>query len=78
MKFVRAIDELGRIVLPFEAREQFHWGEGDKIDIYVDSENQSITLIKSEAACLCCHSNENLRQLSNGQFLCSDCIQKMK
>ena len=41
LKFVRSIDELGRIVLPVEARDQFDWDARDKIDIFMGSETDA-------------------------------------
>ena len=38
-KFIRTIDELGRIVVPKELREAMGWKEGDKIEMSPNSEN---------------------------------------
>ena len=35
---VRTIDELGRIILPKEARQAKGWGEGTKIAIYSNND----------------------------------------
>ncbi len=78
IKFVRSIDELGRIVLPVEARDQFDWDARDKIDIFMDYKKQSLTLMKTEHNCLCCHSTENLKTLPDGRHICMKCILQVK
>ena len=78
VKFVRALDGLGRNVLPHQARAQLEWGEGDKIDVYLDREARSITLIKTVDSCLCCHSTENLKKLPDRRFLCLGCIRTIE
>jgi len=35
----RTLDELGRIVIPAEARAKLDWGEKDTIDMYYADEN---------------------------------------
>ena len=43
---VRRIDDLGRVVIPKEIRRELGIGEGDPLEILVDSENQEIILRK--------------------------------
>ena len=43
---IRRMDELGRVVIPIEIRNQFHIVEKDPIEIYVDG--SSIVLKKFE------------------------------
>ena len=38
----RAVDELGRIVLPSEIRKDLDWGTGSKLAIYLVDENTVI------------------------------------
>ena len=47
IKIIREIDELGRIVIPRDARRELCIGCGDKLEITV--ENGAIILKKSEA-----------------------------
>lgn len=35
-KFVRLIDELGRIVLPVEVRQAMEWGDRTPVEIWVN------------------------------------------
>ena len=49
---VRRVDELGRVVIPIEIRNQFNIDEKDPIEIYVDG--SSIILKKFEQNCIFC------------------------
>ena len=55
---IRRVDELGRVVIPIEIRNQFNIVEKDPIEIYVD--DSSIILKKFEPNCVFCGSTENL------------------
>ena len=44
---IRRMDELGRVVIPIEIRNQFHIVEKDPIEIYVDG--SSIVLKKARS-----------------------------
>ena len=55
---IRRVDELGRVVIPIEIRNQFNIVEKDPIEIYVDG--SSIVLKKYEPNCVFCGSTENL------------------
>ena len=46
---VRRIDDLGRVVIPREIRRTMCWEEGDAIEIYVDTENNALSLKKYRA-----------------------------
>ena len=50
---IRRVDELGRVVIPIEIRNQFNIAEKDPIEFYVD-DNNSIVLKKYEENCLFC------------------------
>lgn len=49
---IRRVDELGRVVIPIEIRNQFNIIEKDPIEIYVD--DSSIILKKYEHNCVFC------------------------
>ena len=49
---IRKVDELGRVVIPIEIRNQFNIVEKDPIEIYVDG--SSIILKKFEPNCIFC------------------------
>jgi transcriptional pleiotropic regulator of transition state genes len=46
----RAVDELGRVVLPVELRKTMDINDKDKLEVYVDGDNK-IVLKKYETAC---------------------------
>ena len=72
---VRKVDELGRIVIPMELRNQFQIAEKDPIEIFVDG--SSIVLKKYEKACLFCN---NTKKLSNykDKLICNKCLAQIK
>ena len=67
---VRKIDDLGRIVVPVEARRLFNIHEGDELAITV--ENSGIVLRKLEATCVFCEGTNDLRNY-HGRGVCADC-----
>lgn len=71
---VRRVDELGRVVIPIEIRNQFGIVEKDPIEIYVDG--TSIVLKKFESSCVFCGNTENLATYKN-KFVCEDCLKKI-
>lgn len=71
---VRKVDELGRVVIPIEIRNQFNIAEKDPIEIYVDG--SSIILKKYEPNCIFCGNTENLINY-NDKLICEDCSKKI-
>lgn len=71
---IRRVDELGRVVIPIEIRNQFNIVEKDPIEIYVDG--SSIILKKFEPNCIFCGNNENLLTYHD-KLICSDCADKI-
>lgn len=67
---VRRVDELGRVVIPIEIRNQFNILEKDPIEIYVDG--SSIILKKFEQNCIFCGSTKNLLSY-NDKLICNKC-----
>jgi transcriptional pleiotropic regulator of transition state genes len=67
---VRKIDDLGRIVVPAEARRLFNIHEGDELAITV--ENGGIVLRKLEATCTFCESMIDVREYRH-RGVCADC-----
>ena len=63
---VRRVDELGRVVITIEIRNQFNIVEKDPIEIYVD--DSSIILKKDEPNCIFCGSTENLVEYKESFF----------
>ena len=71
---VRRVDELGRVVIPIELRNQFDISEKDPIEIYVDG--SSIILKKYEPNCIFCGNSKNLISYKD-KLICSKCAQKL-
>ena len=67
---IRRMDELGRVVIPIEIRNQFHIVEKDPIEIYVDG--SSIVLKKFEPNCIFCGNTKNLL-VYNDKLICQNC-----
>ncbi len=72
---VRKVDELGRIVIPMEIREDLGIEVKTPIRIYV--EGQKIILRKNLEACLFCDSTKNLINFED-KLICSKCITKIQ
>ncbi len=71
---IRKVDELGRVVIPIEIRNQFNIAEKDPIEIYVDG--SSIVLKKYEPNCIFCGNTENLISY-NDKLICEECSKKI-
>ena len=71
---VRKLDELGRVVIPIEIRNQFNIAEKDQIEIYVDG--SSIVLKKFEPNCIFCGNTKNLLEYHD-KLICKDCSKKI-
>lgn len=71
---IRRMDELGRVVIPIEIRNQFDIAEKDPIEIYV--EGSTIVLKKFEPNCIFCGSTEDLLTY-NDKLVCEKCSKKI-
>lgn len=67
---IRRVDELGRVVIPMEIRNQFNIVEKDPIEIYV--EGSCIVLKKYEPNCIFCGSTKNLVEYKD-KLVCDKC-----
>ena len=67
----RAIDEVGRIVLPKELRATMDLNTKDELDISVDGDR--IILKKIQPSCIFCGSSENLVEFKENK-ICQSCI----
>ena len=72
---IRKIDELGRIVIPMEIRENLCIKEKDEVEIFVQGEN--IVLRKYSLTCTFCESREETIEYK-GKKICRNCIEKLK
>ena len=68
------MDELGRVVIPIEIRNQFNIIEKDPIEIYV--EGGTIVLKKFEPNCIFCGNTKNLVAF-NDKLICEECANKI-
>lgn len=71
---IRRVDELGRVVIPIEIRNQFNIVEKDPIEIFVD--NSSIVLRKYELNCIFCGSTDDLIEYK-GKLICKKCAEEI-
>jgi len=74
----RSIDELGRIVIPADAREALGWGTGTKLEVAINDINvKSITVREVSPCCsLCRTESENLTKIEKG-YVCQQCAAKI-
>jgi len=72
---IRAIDELGRVVIPMTFRKMLGIKPGDALDMSLN-ENGEIIITKSAPSCVFCTSNENLQEFEN-KHVCAECIKKL-
>ena len=72
---IRKVDELGRIVIPIEIRNQFNISEKDPIEIYVDG--SSIILKKYERTCFFCGNTKKVIPYKD-KLICSKCLEQIK
>ncbi len=71
----RKLDELGRVVIPREIRENLKLEEKEPLAIYI--EGSSIILRKYEQSCIFCGCSKNLIEFKN-QYICSKCMKKVQ
>ena len=71
---VRAIDELGRIVLPIEFRTALDIKSGDLLKMDMDGEK--IVIQKNTPSCVFCGTEIALTKYE-GKTICIDCIRKI-
>lgn len=72
----RAIDPLGRIVIPMEIRRSIGLKPGMRLDIGVA--NDKIVLSRNEAFCACCGGTNDHMLYHAGVAICEDCFSKFK
>lgn len=72
---VRAIDSVGRVVLPIEMRKELDLlKEDSKIEIF--AQGNEIVMRKYVPTCIFCHSDEMLKEF-NGQKVCKACVERI-
>ena len=69
---VRAVDQLGHIVLPIELRRNLDIDIQDPLEIYIEDDGK-IILKKYEPACIFCDNATDVFQYK-GKTICRECI----
>lgn len=71
---IRAVDKMGRVVIPKEIREQLNIiDDVDKFEIYM--EKDMIILKKYHPTCIFCDAITGVEY--EGHSICKDCIEKI-
>lgn len=71
---IRKVDELGRVVIPIEIRNQYNISVKDPVEIFVDG--GSIVLKKYEPNCVFCGNTNNLIDYKD-KLVCKKCANKL-
>ncbi|HEX3043633.1 MAG TPA: AbrB/MazE/SpoVT family DNA-binding domain-containing protein [Bacillota bacterium] len=74
---VRKVDELGRIVIPKETREQLYIAVKDPMEIFIDDEQPSIILKKYTPGCIFCGEMNGVKNFSD-KLVCQECLAAIK
>ena len=74
----RKVDELGRIVLPQEARSVLEIREKENLDIFLKEDAIIIRKNCEPPVCTLCGESENELIEVGHSLVCSDCISKIK
>lgn len=72
--FVRRLDSVGRINLPFKLRRKMNFKEEVPVEILIDGEQ--IVLKKYEPVCFFCGNKANLQEY-RGKSVCRECATEM-
>jgi len=72
---IRKLDDLGRIVIPKELRDNFNLLTKDSLEIF--KEQNKIILTKYEPGCKFC-SEIDVSLVYKGYKLCKDCFENIK
>lgn len=59
-KNIRLIDELGRVVLPLEARDAMDWAENTPVEIWLNAAEQEIITKQHVCTCAFCGQTDHL------------------
>ena len=72
---VRRLDELGRVVIPIEIRNQFNIAVKDPIEIFVDG--NSIILKKYSKNCIFCGCKKEIVEYKD-KSICKKCLSEIQ
>lgn len=70
----RAVDDLGRIVLPKEMRDKLQFKKNQTVNIKLF--NNYIQVEKSKSVCMFCNSEKNIEHYNNFP-ICNSCIKEI-
>ena len=70
---VRNLDELGRYTLPIETRRALGIESGQELDIFIDYQNDAVSIQKHGEFCAVCGSVTQLIK-DEGKFICRVCL----
>ena len=71
---IRRVDELGRVVIPMELRNNFEIAEKDQLEIFV--EGSSIILKKFEPNCIFCGNSKKVTNYKD-KLICNKCLKQI-
>jgi len=73
----RKIDDVGRIVLPRDLRQQLGWDSGDTLSFDIADDKITLRLLEKNSTpeCFYCQKPE-LEVRVNGKDICADCLEK--
>ena len=74
---VRAIDDLGRVVIPKNIRQIQGWSEGTLLEVFAD--NKGVLLQKYEpiTSCVFCGEESTLVDAFSRKYVCSKCASRI-
>ena len=73
---VRAVDKMGRVVIPKEIRSQLGVkNDVDSFEIYMEGDN--VVLRKYQPTCIFCNNLAESVEL-DGHIVCTECVEKLK
>jgi transcriptional pleiotropic regulator of transition state genes len=70
---VRKVDELGRIVIPKETREQLYIAVKDPLEIFLDEEQSALILKKYTPGCIFCGEMNDVKGFRD-KLICGSCL----
>lgn len=71
----REVDQLGRIVIPKEIRDNLKIKSGEKVEIF--KSGNMVGIRKFEIDCFACGAKDNLIDLDSKK-ICKKCVNKLK
>ena len=74
----RKADELGRIVLPLEARSALEIREKQNLDIYIEDDSIIIRKNNKQPICALCRESDSELEEIKHVYICSNCISEIK